>query len=330
MATALQLPTCLSQLEWPWPCFTACLSYLLTGPPASLPVFSSAILSSTHGPPSTTAPLTWPMAVPSPPTGGGQPGDIASLPGFSSVPPKLIKKILAKEYVDMYELLPETWQLEAEGSCCHSKRPRRSLIVTDISIWTECFATMAAILASAFPEKAPQFFAYLRTITKASRTFEGSAWASYDMTYRRQAANRGSLDWGIVDAALYNEAFAGRAKLMSRCRYCLADTHPSQECLHAPVGSETYSGAGSMTESRQGRGSLRPPGPIARTSVEICRLFNSPGGSRCRFQQCRYAHVCSRCRRPHPAAECGERRPQAPAADQQGSGTPALPPTSTA
>lgn len=48
---------------------------------------------------------------------------------------------------------------------------------------------MAAILSSAFPGKATQLFAYLRTITKASHTFESSAWASYDMAYRRQAAN---------------------------------------------------------------------------------------------------------------------------------------------
>ena len=90
---------------------------------------------------------------------------------------------MAKEYVDIWELLPETWQLETDGACCHSKWPRCSL-VTDIGIWTECYATMAAILTSAFPAKAPYFFIYLRTITKASRNFEGSAWASYDMAVR--------------------------------------------------------------------------------------------------------------------------------------------------
>ena len=69
---------------------------------------------------------------------------------------------------------------------------------------------------------------------KASRTFESAAWASYDMAFHRQATNRGSLDWDVVDAILYNEAFAGRAKTVPRCWYCLADTHPSQDCMHAP------------------------------------------------------------------------------------------------
>ena len=107
--------------------------------------------------------------------------------------------------------------METEGLCCHTRRPRRSL-VTDINVWTKCYATMAAILTTVYPHKAPQFFAYLRTITKASCTFKSAAWATYDMTYRRQAANRGSLDWAAVDPALYSEAFAGRAKLIARCK----------------------------------------------------------------------------------------------------------------
>ena len=89
-------------------------------------------------------------------TQSATPTSVAMLPGFGAVPPKLIKKIVSCEYVDIWELLPETWQVENEGSCCHSKRPRRSL-VTDINVWTECYATMAAILSAAFPQKAPHF-----------------------------------------------------------------------------------------------------------------------------------------------------------------------------
>lgn len=231
-------------------------------------------------------------------------GGSADLHGFGAVPQKLVKKILAKDYVDIWELLPESWQVEMEA-CCHAKRPRRSL-VTDISVWTECYATMAAILSSAYPEKAPHLFSYLRIITKASRTFEGPAWASYDMAFRRQAANRGSLDWGTVDAALYSEAFAGRAKAIPRCRYCLADTHPSPDCPHALTEGQTPQ---SQMAERPGRST--PRASRSSASVEICRLYNAAGGSRCRFPQCRYAHVCARCRRPHSASECGDRRPRA-------------------
>ena len=54
---------------------------------------------------------------------------IGAIPGFSTVPPKLIHKITSGEYVDMGELLPETWRLdEAQGGCCQNKRPRRGMI----------------------------------------------------------------------------------------------------------------------------------------------------------------------------------------------------------
>lgn len=302
------------------PHFSHLLSSSYAGSGAGLPTFSldqgSAGSGSTHA--------EWPAAVAhgscSTSVQAGQ-GAYASLPGLGSVPPKLVKRIQGKEYIDIGELLPETWQLESENTCCHSKRPRRSL-VTDISLWTECYATMAAILAATFPEKAPQFFMYLRTITKASRNFEGAAWASYDMAFRRQAANRGSLDWGCVDPALYNEAFAGRAKVVPRCRYCLADTHSSLECPHSP--GESFGGP-TPVEGRPARPLPRSLGSSGRpaAAVEICRLYNSPGGPRCRFPLCRYAHLCSRCRRPHPLSECGDRlRQQQSVAPAGGQATP--------
>ena len=153
-----------------------------------------------------------------------------ALPEWGSVPPRLMKKILALEFIDMWELLPESWRLEStESGCCNPRRPRWGL-VTSFPLWVECYASLVAILAARYPEKTPHFMAYLRTITKVSRNFEGTAWASYDMAYRHQAANQRSLDCGIIDSALYNEAFTGRARLIPRCRFCLADSHDSREC----------------------------------------------------------------------------------------------------
>ena len=68
-----------------------------------------------------------------------------------------MKKILAKKYVDIRELLPETWQLKAENYCYHSKKPCRSL-VTDISLWTKCYTIIVVILAAAFLDKTAHFF----------------------------------------------------------------------------------------------------------------------------------------------------------------------------
>ena len=77
-------------------------------------------------------------------------------------------------------------------------------------------------------------FQYLRTIVRASRNFEGTAWLSYDAAFRRQAAIHGSFDWGVIDPTLYNEAFTGRARIKARCSHCLSDTHGSHSCPLAP------------------------------------------------------------------------------------------------
>ena len=117
----------------------------------------------------------------------------------------------------------------------------------------------------AVPGEDAQFMAYLRTITRASRNFDGTVWASYDMAYRRQAANQHSLDWGIIDSALYNEAFMGRARLISRCRFCLADSHDSRECC---FGLEERSPPARAPYTSTHRD---------QKSVQICK----PGGNAC-------------------------------------------------
>ena len=151
----------------------------------------------------------------------------------------------------MWELIPETWRLEtAERGCCHAKCTKCGLI-TDISHWTECFTTLAATLSVRCPQSAPQLMAYLCTIVRASRNFEGSAWATYEAAYRLPTTT--GFNWATTDPALYNEAFTGRAKAIARCRFCLVDSRQSQECIFAP--EET---------SRSARGSSPPGGEVPR------------------------------------------------------------------
>ena len=157
--------------------FLAGLSLTLPGAPAIgfTPTFSTpqntmdpvALAMSQAGLPISSQMVLPPGLSSVDPPGNVQPG-IVSIPGWSSVPPRLVRKILSLEFVDMWELLPESWRLDqSEGSCCHARRPRRGL-VTNFLLWTECFATLVAVLATRYPEKTPHFMAYLRTITRAS------------------------------------------------------------------------------------------------------------------------------------------------------------------
>ena len=82
-------------------------------------------------------------------------GGAMALPEWGSVPPRLVKKILALEFIDMWELLPESWRLEStESGCCNPRRPRRGL-VTIFPLWVECYASLVAILAARYRKRHP-------------------------------------------------------------------------------------------------------------------------------------------------------------------------------
>ena len=97
------------------------------------------------------------------------------LPGLAFVPPKIIQKVLRGKLIEMHELLPEAWRAE-EDSCCRSTRPKRGLI-TDITLWTECYALLVGILSTKYPESTAHFMGSLRTIVRASQN-----WATIGIT----------------------------------------------------------------------------------------------------------------------------------------------------
>ena len=197
-----------------------------------------------------------------------------------------------------------TWCLQEprDDPCCsHSRRP--TALVTDVLVWVEGYTQLVAVLAPCHPGYVGEFMAYLRIIVRASRNYEGVAWASYDVAFRRQAAATGDLYWGRIDPTLYDEAFTGRARLIARCRYCLGDSHPSEECEYAPhLPVHHPQQLAPMQhvppqQPRQSGGNRRS----AAGSVEICLRFNWPD---CYLKGCRFAHLCSQCHRPHPLADC--------------------------
>ena len=81
-------------------------------------------------------------------------------------PPKLVRRILDLQFVNVAELTTDV-ELLVPGRLAHIHP------ITDISLWVERFAVMAAILATHFPEKAPEFFVYMATIVRAERNYEG-------------------------------------------------------------------------------------------------------------------------------------------------------------
>ena len=210
----------------------------------------------------------------------------------------------------MSDLLQEVWASDAADSSNPSilKHFGRRPPVSDILMWAKCFTAMAAVLSRKYPLKAPELFAYARRIFHAARIYDCHAWVTYDRVYRRQAATRHSLDWSVEDQSLYNEAFAGRAKQSTRCKFCLGENHTFKTCpemplVQFPVSLLPAAGASTLPGSVPNRWPP-PPQPIV-CSGEVCRRFNE---DRCYYKQCRYTHVCSICAGPHPAPSCPQSR----------------------
>ena len=83
---------------------------------------------------------------------------------FPPIPGILVKKIQAKEYVDLSELLPDNVELlrRAEVEPSTQVQGQRQLQrVSTLSTWVQCFATYAAVLAEAHPHRMRDLLAYL-------------------------------------------------------------------------------------------------------------------------------------------------------------------------
>ena len=104
--------------------------------------------------------------------------------GIPAIPFKAIKRILEGDYVDMVELLSNTWRLEEfmlqyqESLQCPANTKPHGKPVTNILTWVECFSSMAIIITSKYPSKAPKLWAYQRTIVRVSQNFEGPSQGS--------------------------------------------------------------------------------------------------------------------------------------------------------
>ena len=211
----------------------------------------------------------------------------------ASLPPKVVKKILDLEFVDMAEVTADDDTSQSSG------RPQPRLPVTTISQWLERYSLMAAILCSRFPEKAPELFAYQSLIVRAERNYEGGRWVVYDRQFRREALARKDLDWSAPDSRLYNEAFTCRARAIPRCPFCLQDDHTGPYCPRNP--NRSLFGYGWMPDAVPWPMSPGPRAFDGPRPMEVCRRFNE---GRCRQASCKYRHACLSCQGPHARVNC--------------------------
>ena len=213
------------------------------------------------------------------------------------------KKILDLNYVEMAEVALD----DIPPATLRQNLSR--LQVMDISRWTEKYAAMAALLCTRFPEKAPELFAYLQTITTAERNYDKGQWIQYDRLYRRQALARKDLDWSTIDTRLYQSIFTGRARPIQRCQHCGDEGHPGNICPEVPrqpwLGLPQYTpGQWNAPPYPQWQPAVtqQVTPPQAAYNQQVCRRFNK--GNCKAGQRCKYIHTCLNCGGPHAQIQC--------------------------
>ena len=206
--------------------------------------------------------------------------------------PLVVKKLLNLEFVEMKELMPESWLVEEEETSRFtlSLPKRRSGPVTDILQRLQCFGTMVGVLSQKYPMMVPDLMAYQSTIIKCSRDFDGLAWAQYDQAYRRQAAQTKDLRWSRINT-LYSLCFAGKARCSVACVHCPSDGHRSDACPDNPASTCFPM---MMTS---GLSQVAPVVPGRTGQRLVCHLFNARNGPRCTYNPCKF---CEGCRGNHP------------------------------
>ena len=77
--------------------------------------------------------------------------------GLLPVPEKLAQKIVLLEFVEMREMMPETWLNEETSKNILSWLRRKDGSVTDILQWLQCFSAMVGALSRTYPQTVPEF-----------------------------------------------------------------------------------------------------------------------------------------------------------------------------
>ena len=213
----------------------------------------------------------------------------------------------------MHELLPENWpdlMAEDESQFYAIFGKKKPPPVTDILTWCECYTSLVSVVSTFVPE----FMAYMSTIIKCSKRFEGLGWLTYDRAFRRKAATLKNLHWAQTDGTLFSLAFTGKAKQASVCDLCFSSNHPTFKCPEAfsqstaQWGMQPFIGASSLQR--------QPPTGSSYTrkfsSNNTCGLYNSRNGPQsCTYgDKCKFQHVCSACKGNHPRSECTKPQPK--------------------
>ena len=209
------------------------------------------------------------------------------------VPGRAVDKILAGDYIDFSELLPDNMELmrrDGERDMAAGWQSVRSPIrrLTSLLSWVQAYAAFAAVVLSHQPDRSTELMAYLRVLVREAQRCGGTGWRAYDQQFRMQAGAYPSSAWTSLQTAICGGTFwsskhAG-AKTPVVCDHCLEADHSTEECALAPAADVVYRPS-----------KAKPLKTKKSTTAKFCRQFNF-GKEGCSYgADCVFAHVCAKC-----------------------------------
>ena len=190
-----------------------------------------------------------------------------------TVPARLVKRILAGDFVDMGELSQEALRAEFKrsGESEVSKSSKAKFRpVADRDAWVAGFVQYAGVWCRSYPEKAVALWGHLALVMSCPDRSTAGWWRSYDLALRHGYSSAKEAD------------------------FCL------NQCLYTQAMVESSAALQKSVAAVQ----LPPAQPRAKSrKVQAC--FAWKDGRACAVLPCRYAHCRSRCGGGHTRRICG-------------------------
>ena len=140
------------------------------------------------------------------------------------------------------------------------------------------------VVASKRPDRVCELLVYQTLIVREARRCGGKDWLMYDRYFRQQVVGNAAADWSRLNASLYAVTFLAQAGRGRSCPLCMESDHMQEECAlsHPKLPNPLKHPAVEAFESPCGKGRVK----------QACFTWNQ---GECRFQNCKYRHVCVKC-----------------------------------
>ena len=140
------------------------------------------------------------------------------------LPQKLLTEVLKLEFVEIHELLPDTWlssiEDEPTNCCLGATKEKKRKPVTNIFTWLQGFASLVSALSTKYPTMVPEFLAYQSTIVKCFKDLKGWAGPSKKAGCGNKGSQLVANRWHFIQPML-----RWKSQKSALCTHCLSDGH---------------------------------------------------------------------------------------------------------